>query len=110
MQPCIRGLREFKRGCPRSDECPCWKVSFVVEHGERVNKGQCIDLWRFDHERAILALLEGNQQAIESFRNNTYNSAEKLVEVMNASLQVRHLRDIQGGRVTKVISDSPDNG
>jgi hypothetical protein len=30
---------------------------------------QCLDLWLFDFQWAMLGLLEGNQRATESFRN-----------------------------------------
>ena len=76
--PCVRDLKMFRRsGCPQKEwdgeeGCPMWKEMSV---GTRENpqkkevRKQCIDVWQFDFSWAMLGLLEGNQQAIETFRN-----------------------------------------
>lgn len=73
--PCIRGLQEFKKGCPQKawdgqDGCSCWieKVA-PIKGGEKTIFKQCIDLWMFKLGWDQCGLLEGNQQATESFRN-----------------------------------------
>lgn len=76
--PCIRNLERFKKsGCPQKiwdgkEGCPCW-IEMPVANRENPQKKEirrnCIDLWQFDFQWAILGLLEGNQQAVESFRN-----------------------------------------
>jgi len=76
--PCIRGLKVFERnGCPQKawdgkEGCPCWIELTVSKRGnplEKEIKKQCIDLWAFDFQWAMMGLLEGNQKAVESFRN-----------------------------------------
>jgi hypothetical protein len=76
--PCIRNLECFREeGCPQQDwdgedGCTAWKEMTV---GTRENpnvpeiKKMCIDMWQFDFAFSTLAALEGNQQAIETFRN-----------------------------------------
>ena len=58
---------------------------------------QCIDLWQHDFFLAALGLLEGNQQATESFRNNmsTANGQPKpdpallkLVQILETRKQI----------------------
>ena len=76
--PCIRNLEPFKKkGCPRKvwdgeSGCPCW-IEMAVANRENPRKKEvkknCIDLWHFDFQWAMLGLLEGNQQATERFRN-----------------------------------------
>lgn len=77
--PCIRGLQEFKKGCPQKswsadtgEGCPAWKELIISKRGnplEKKTKAQCISEWSFEFEWAMMGLLEGNQQAVESFRN-----------------------------------------
>jgi hypothetical protein len=80
-QPCIRGLAAFKKGCPRRpwsendpEGCPAWLEYLVTPKGEPLKqkdkKGNCADLWAVEFQLTALGLLEGNQQAVESFRNN----------------------------------------
>lgn len=75
-RPCIRGLKEFKKGCPEkcwngNEGCPAWKEYTIKDNkdgGIKIIK-DCIDnlqeIWAFES----LKLLEGNQIATESFRN-----------------------------------------
>lgn len=78
MPPCIRGIKQFSKGCPQKewngqDGCPAWKELTVTVRGEPLKKQikkQCIDLWLHDFQYEALGLLLGNQQATESFRNN----------------------------------------
>lgn len=75
--PCIRGLQEFKKGCPQKswdgkEGCPAWKELIISKRGnplEKETKAQCISEWSFEFQWATMGLLEGNQQAVESFRN-----------------------------------------
>ena len=77
--PCIRGIQAFKKGCPQRaftdrdpDGCPAWiELSMPTKGGtDSIKISECVDLYKarlqFDSNR----LLEGNVQAIESFRNN----------------------------------------
>ena len=75
--PCIRGLAAFKKGCPERDGeggCPAWVELLVTPRGEPLKPkdkiGRCIDRWQHEFQLTMLSLLEGNQQAVESFRNN----------------------------------------
>ena len=78
--PCIRNLEKFKKsGCPckawsekELEGCPCWIELSVSKKGNPLEKEirkQCLDLWLFEFQWAMMGLLEGNQQATESFRN-----------------------------------------
>ena len=83
--PCIRNLERFKKkGCPQKiwdgkEGCPCW-IEMPVSNRENPEKKEikknCIDLWQFDFQWAMLGLLEGNQQATESFRNGMVQTGE----------------------------------
>jgi hypothetical protein len=74
-RPCIRGLKEFRKGCPEkhwdgNSGCPAWKEYTVPQEGGKpILIKDCIDClsehWQFE----AVKLLEGNQQATESFRN-----------------------------------------
>lgn len=88
--PCIRGLKEFRNGCPQKlwstdnpDGCPAWIEKIVVYRGEQNNESpkeivikQCLDLWMFKLAWDQCSLLEGNQQATESFRNGMVQTGE----------------------------------
>jgi len=75
--PCIRNLDRFKKsGCPQKswdgeEGCPCWKELTTSTRTDPVAKirKMCIDEWMFDLKITELGLLEGNQQAVETFRN-----------------------------------------
>lgn len=83
--PCIRNLERFKKsGCPQKiwdgqEGCPCW-IEMPVANRENPLKKEikrnCVDLWQFDFQWAMLGLLEGNQQATESFRNGMIETRE----------------------------------
>ena len=76
--PCIRNLKCFEEtGCPQcswdgEEGCTAW-VELNVGSKENPNvpvlKKMCVDMWGFDLTFSILGALEGNQQALESFRN-----------------------------------------
>jgi hypothetical protein len=77
--PCIRGLKEFKKGCPQQpwngvSGCPAWVELLVTPEGAPLKPkdkiGKCIDHWDIELRLKALGLLEGNQRATESFRNN----------------------------------------
>lgn len=77
--PCIRALKRFeKTGCPErtwdgKEGCPAWVEMLVTPKDEPMKPkdkiGKCIDLWQLELTLKSLGLLEGNQQATESFRN-----------------------------------------
>ena len=74
--PCIRNLDRFKRkGCPEKswdgqEGCPCWIERVAITRGgEKSVIKQCVDLWMFKLHWDMCGLLEGNQQAVEGFRN-----------------------------------------
>jgi hypothetical protein len=78
-RPCIRGLKAFSRGCPMKmwdgeSGCPAWIELLVTPRNEPAKPkdkvGRCIDHWMLELKLSELGLLEGNQRAIESFRNN----------------------------------------
>lgn len=77
-KPCIRDLKMFRKsGCPEKEwdgkeGCPAWKqliISSRENPQKKEVKSQCIDLWMFELQWASLGVMEGNQQATESFRN-----------------------------------------
>ena len=76
--PCIRNLEKFRKsGCPEKqwdgeEGCPAWiELSTATRENpnKREIKKQCLDKWLWDFNWAMLGLLEGNQQAVETFRN-----------------------------------------
>jgi len=87
---CIRGLKAFeKSGCPESFACPAWAEFMMTPKDEPLKQkgmeGNCIDVWNMQFNFQALRLLEGNQQAIESFRNNmTGETGPKASQALNA--------------------------
>ena len=78
LRPCIRGLREYKKGCPErswngKDGCPAWieEQATVIEDGVAQKKmfKNCIDVWNLYIMKGLSRGLEGVQQATETFRN-----------------------------------------
>jgi len=83
MYPCIRNLDRFKKkGCPQrlwdgKEGCPCWIEKIApTKGGEKDIIKQCVDLWMFKLHWDANCLLEGNQQATESFRNGMVQTDE----------------------------------
>jgi hypothetical protein len=82
--PCIRNLSSFKKGCPQitwngEEGCSCWiEMSFPKKDNPKETEiiKNCVDIWMFVMQRDALGLLEGNQAAIESFRNGMTFAAE----------------------------------
>lgn len=83
--PCIRGLKEYKRGCPQEKwnsvtgkGCPLWITrtapTLAYPNGEIIS--QCLDLWMLTVNWDANKLLEGVNQVIESFRNNMTETTE----------------------------------
>lgn len=76
LPPCTRGLKAFKKGCPMRpwngvDGCPLWvDIYLPTKEGERIRIEECVDLYQVRLQYSTNQLLEGNQQAIEKFRNN----------------------------------------
>lgn len=74
---CIRGLKEFKNGCPGrtwngEEGCQCWIEETVAKQDNPLvteTLGLCLDLWMFKLAWHNNKLTEGNQQAVEKFRN-----------------------------------------
>lgn len=75
--PCIRGLKAFKSGCPErpwdgEEGCPAWVVRAMPRKDNPLLVepiAMCLDHWMFRLSYDACGLLEGNQQAVESFRN-----------------------------------------
>lgn len=83
--PCIRNLEKFKKsGCPEKqwdgeEGCPAWIELSVADRDnstKREVKKQCLDKWLWEFNWAMLGLLEGNQQAIETFRNGMVQTTD----------------------------------
>lgn len=84
--PCIRGLLCFKKGCPQRcwDEkdgigCPAWIEFDMSTKGgtDKIPIRECLDIYMSRLMFYNNCLLEGNQQATESFRNGmVYKDAE----------------------------------
>ena len=74
--PCIRNLNCFaEKGCPQrvwdgKEGCIAW-IEMATENrkGDKTIEKKCIDLWTWQFQWATLGLLEGNQEAVERFRN-----------------------------------------
>lgn len=105
--PCIRGLKEFKKGCCQrswngKDGCPAWIERDKVPQSDGSFKDikECLDLWMFRLAWTQCGLLEGNQQATESFRNGMIEQAadgstrpkinQVVIDVSKANLQIPH--------------------
>ena len=74
--PCIRGLAQFKKGCPQrswngEDGCPAWiELDMATKGGQdKIEIRECLDIYMSRLMFYNNALLESNQQAIQSFRN-----------------------------------------
>lgn len=82
--PCIRGLKRFeKKGCPQMEwngreGCPAWiDIQLPIQGGkEQLKIKECVDMYQVRLQYSTNALLEGNQQAIESFRNGMVYPAQ----------------------------------
>ena len=102
--PCIRGLKPFKT-CPGKvwdgkEGCPLWFEGLItVQEGQakkEVLRGQCVDRWQYDFLWWNNARLAGNQQAVESFRNNmTVDGSPKpdpaLIQIANMMAERKRL-------------------
>lgn len=74
--PCIRGLKQFKKGCPGKawdgkEGCAAWHedlVSIAADKNPEM-RGFCIDVWRYFFLWWSQNRLAGVQQATETFRN-----------------------------------------
>ena len=102
--PCTRGLSHFeKTGCPQREYnpedgtgCPLWiEMEVPTRENPLVKKKykKCVDLWYFTFQWSMLGLLEGNQQATESFRNamvevNPDNPEQTRPKSVNVVLEV----------------------
>jgi len=74
--PCIRGLKQFSKGCPQrkwngEDGCPAWiELDMETKGGQdKIEIRECLDIYTSRLQFYNNVLLEGNQQAIESLRN-----------------------------------------
>ena len=97
-RPCIRDLKPFKKGCPEKCwdgnlGCPAWKEYTIQSEGKPIIMKDCIDnlseRWQFE----ALRLLEGNQQATESFRNGMCEEVQGKVvpKIDRASLSLLNI-------------------
>ncbi|MEE9440605.1 MAG: hypothetical protein V3V27_01605 [Candidatus Thermoplasmatota archaeon] len=81
--PCMRNLDRFKKnGCPEKawdgeEGCQCWKelTTTTMADAQPKLRKMCIDEWMFDLKLTELGLLEGNQQAMEAFRNGMLDTS-----------------------------------
>lgn len=86
---CIRNLPVFKKGCPRNTDCPCWTtMEFKAKDGTVEAKSMCLDLAMLHYTRSLLARMEGNQQATESFRNEVVKRHDAETKLHLAHQQV----------------------
>jgi hypothetical protein len=67
MKPCIRGLREFKKGCPENNLCQAWIETLGRMQPKIIKK--CVDLVMVDLLWDMNCNTIGVQAATESFRN-----------------------------------------
>lgn len=74
MKPCIRGLKEFKKGCPENSSCPAWIETLGKQHPAVVKK--CADIVRVDLLWDLNCNMIGIQQATESSRNHAAKNNE----------------------------------
>ena len=106
--PCTRGLECFKKGCPQASYednpkygCPLWLELVIPDPDnptKKIVRKKCVDLWYFTLLYNMLPLLEGNQQATESFRNgmlevNPDNPKQTRPKSMNVVMQVLQQAD-----------------
>ena len=76
--PCIRSIPKFKKGCPQRPwdgevGCTAWiekELPDDANPNKKVMVRQCLDLWMFKLGWDANSIAVGNQQAVESFRNN----------------------------------------
>ena len=87
MKPCIRGLKEFKKGCPENTSCPAW-IETLGKLQPLVIK-QCADI-------AVVHLLWDlncnmirNEQAVESFRNEAAESAPIILRILTHGINTK---------------------
>lgn len=67
MKPCIRGLKEFKKGCPENSSCPAW-IETLGSLSPKVIR-QCADVAAVHLLWDLNCNVVGTQQATETFRN-----------------------------------------
>lgn len=86
MSPCIRGLKQFNKGCPEMTYnpntglgCPAWQEIDMATKGgqDKIEIRECLDLYTARLLYHNNCLLESNQQALESFRNGMLWKDEK---------------------------------
>jgi hypothetical protein len=76
-RPCIRNMAAFKKGCPEKcwdgrEGCPAWTEITLPKPDNPAEKEiikNCLDIFMFRMQWDSLGLLEGNQRAVETFRN-----------------------------------------
>jgi hypothetical protein len=69
MKPCIRGLKEFKKGCPENSLCPAWVETLGSLHPKVIK--QCVDVVIANLLWDLNCNMIGVQQASEGTRNMT---------------------------------------
>jgi hypothetical protein len=76
--PCIRGLKQFRGGCPQRswnghDGCPAWIDRDIPDRDNPpkvIAANMCVDIYLSRLQWDTNAFLQGIQASIESFRNN----------------------------------------
>lgn len=131
-RPCIRNLTAFKRGCPEKcwdgkEGCPAWtEMTMPRRDNPQIKEtvSDCLDIFMFTIGYETLGLLEGNQRAIESFRNGLVTTTmqgedvpkpdpamHKLAEIlenMKRSYEVSLMRDTQRRQIDQQIQEKLD--
>lgn len=126
--PCIRNLERFKKsGCPEKiwggeEGCPCWIELTTTTRGDAEPKlrKMCVDIWMFDLKISELGLLEGNQQAMEIFRNGMLDTSDPndlkpkpdaaMIHLVNLLLEEKNKREIiEDHEIRKQLSDGEQN-
>ena len=122
-RPCIRNIAAFKKGCPEKcwdgkEGCPAWTEVSMPKKDNPMEKDivkDCLDIFMFRMQWESLGLLEGNQQAIETFRNgmvfNTTNGTtipkpdpalQQLVALLE-DMKKTHEKDIEKRMIDQQI-------
>lgn len=67
MKPCIRGLKEFKKGCPENSSCPAWIETLGRKQPVVIQK--CVTIAMVDLLWDLNCNVIGTQVASEGTRN-----------------------------------------
>jgi hypothetical protein len=113
--PCIKNLERYKKtGCPEKcwdgeDGCTAWIEQTVGSKDNPLKPEvvkKCVDMWNFSLLWSMLGQLEGNKQAIESFRNGMVEiddsgktrpkadpAVVNIVQMIHSQIQKKNIED-----------------